>query len=109
MDTDSFGFSRLLTLDDFSENTHHYAGHLVAGYYLGATINSNLGLAREIVGLATGAHQRRSNLRETDHHVLDAAVDVAMGHVAGVHGQWLAMGMIRPSELGGWICNQLRP
>jgi hypothetical protein len=109
MQNTSTGFSRLLTTSDGSENTHHYAGHLVAGYYLGGQVNSYLGLAREIVGVATGAVQRNSDLGATDYHLYDAAVDVAMGHMAGVHGNWLAWGMIVPSELGGWIRNQLRP
>ena len=59
------------------ENTHHYAGHLLAGYYLARGIVGPMTWAREIV-------QGRLNGPDM--------ADIGMGRVGNEHGRGLALG-----------------
>ncbi len=72
---------------DLIENTHHYAGHLLAGYFiLGA--NAPLTVARE--------------LRSAGWNPLDVSwPDVQLGALAGAHGS--AMRILPPQLLGSLI------
>ena len=78
------------------ENTHHYAGHLLAAYYLWGWV-ADLGtqLREWGQGLAAGTG--------TDQ------LDVNMGHIATLHGRGLAEGQIAPWELPDYILTDLAP
>jgi len=79
------------------ENTHHYAGHLLAGYTLGSRANRLFTLVRE------GAQSVRLEALTVD---MDIA-DVYMGNVAGDHGALLANGQ-SPKSLPALILRDLR-
>ncbi len=78
------------------ENTHHYAGHLLAGYYLREWV-ADLGTRLREWG------QGQAGKRGTDQ------LDVNMGHFATLHGRGLAEGRIAPWELPDYILTDLSP
>jgi RHS repeat-associated protein len=97
VDHRSFGFSRRVTNDDREENTHHYAGHLLAGFYLIQGINNGATLGREV----NQGRTERGNILAVDQ------ADIEMGRVAGRHGDYLRAGLIKPSQLGTLIRGDL--
>ena len=105
LDHGSYGFGRHVTNNDREENTHHYAGHLLAGYWLGTAVNTVGAFIREI----------GEGLREG--HGLDTA-DTQMAEVAGRHGAMLRGALvdidpsrrqISPADLAALISVDLSP
>ncbi len=96
----SYGFSRRFTNSDTEENTHHYAGHLLAGFYTGLSTNAQGTIGREVAQSYT---EGRGGALQTD------MADVRLGIVAGTTGYFLRMGGIKVSDLSIWIGNQLAP
>jgi hypothetical protein len=89
-------------MEDFSaqvassaENTHHYAGHLLAGYYWGWVANGATELREWAQGIGSG--------EGTDQ------LDVNMGRVATAHGRGLADGTLSPWNLSGYLLRDLAP
>lgn len=85
------GFSPLVA--DAAENTHHYAGQLLAGYYLWRGL-ANLGtVIREFA--QGGGHPDM--------------LDVNMGEIAVSHGRGLVQGTITPWSLSYFAFRDLGP
>jgi len=77
------------------ENTHHYAGHLLAGFNLGYVFGGTVG---------RGVNQIGTWIRElAQGQVLNVdQADVRLGEIAGRHGSALAHGAL-PGDLGFMI------
>ena len=81
---------------DAAENTHHYAGQLLAGYYLWEWVadwGTHLREWRQGQIAGTGTDQ----------------LDVNMGKIATDHGRDLSWGRIEPEELSDYILEHLAP
>jgi len=69
------------------ENTHHYAGHLLAGFYLGNRLNQEGTRIREV---AQGLTVSRTFPPQVSLNVDEA--DIRLGEIAGWHGSLLSHG-----------------
>lgn len=74
-----------------TENTHHWAGHLITAYHLGR--GKNLLLVR---------------LREALQNNPDKAADIAMGDIAGRHAYVLRRGYVSLAGFAAYVFWSLR-
>jgi hypothetical protein len=93
-----------------AENTHHYAGQLIAAYYLWGWV-ANLGsVVREYLqGLDVVTPYPRVCIVRYNIVYYPDSRDIKMGEVATVHGRGLAKGTITPWELADRIRQDLSP
>ncbi len=105
------GFSPEVT--DVAENTHHYAGQLLAGYYMWGWIANTMTWAREVgQGISVSSHPYVDSTIPFSGLIVTYntdQLDVNMGEIATRHARGLRQGKISISGLPDLIRRDLAP